>query len=132
VPREYPRALRLNVQLQRELSELIRESLSDPRIGLMTVTGVSVSPDMRNARVLVSSFNADAQLTDAVKALNGASGRLRALLAKRLKLRAVPMLRFAPDIALREGDRISGLIRAAVANDRKSTPAEPDEEAGPL
>lgn len=126
MPREYPRALRLNVQLQRELSELIRESLNDPRIGVLTVTDVSVSPDMRNAKVLVSSFNADAQLIDAVKALNGASGRLRALLAKRLKLRAVPMLRFAPDVALREGDRISGLIRAAVAADQP--PAEPDEE----
>lgn len=129
MPREYSRAARLNVQLQRELSELIRESLNDPRIGVLTVTEVSVSPDMRNARVLVSSFNADAQLAGAVKALNGASGRLRGLLAKRLKLRAVPILRFAPDVALREGDRISGLIRAAVASDQP--PAEPDEEAVP-
>lgn len=120
MPKEYSRTLRVNTQLQRELAELIRDELTDPRIGNVTITQVVVSKDVRNAKVSVSSLDDDAALAQCVKALNGASGRLRHLLTDRLRIRHVPHLHFVADMALREGDRIGGLIRAAIEHDRQN------------
>jgi ribosome-binding factor A len=115
--REYPRKLRINTQLQGELAALIRGELSDPRVAGVTTSKVDVSPDLRNARISVSLLGSDEQLKDALKGLNHAAGKLRFDLGKRLQLRHVPQLHFAADLALREGDRISALIRAAVRSD---------------
>ncbi len=117
MPREFSRTLRINAQLQRELSSLIREQLTDPRVALVTVTAVSVSPDMRNARISISQLGSDVELKAAAKALNGAASLLRRAIGKSLKLRYVPMLRFFADEALREGDRIGSMIREATARD---------------
>ena len=130
MPREFSRTLRINAQLQRELSSLIREQLTDPRVALVTVTQVSVSPDMRNARISVSMLGSDVQLKAAAKALNGAASLLRRAIGKSLKLRYVPMLRFVTDEALREGDRIGSLIRDATTRDR-AHPVTPSEAAPP-
>lgn len=118
MPREYSRTLRINSQIQRELSELIRDELTDPRIGKLTVTDVVVAADVRNAKVSVSHLGTDDELKQAVKALNGAAGRLRHLLVDRMRIRHVPTLHFTADMALREADRVGGLIRDAVASDR--------------
>jgi ribosome-binding factor A len=120
MPREFPRALRLNAQIQRELVELIREELSDPRIGSITVTSVDVSRDLRDARVSVSLLGDDAQLKEAVVALKGAAGLLRKALAARMSLRTVPALIFKADWDLRQADHVQGLIRNAVAADAHS------------
>lgn len=128
MPKEYSRTLRINSQLQRELSELIRDELTDPRIGKLTVTEVIVAADVRNAKVMISQLGSDEELKQAVKALNGAAGRLRHLLVDRLRIRHVPTLHFSADMALREADRVGGLIRAAVASDQAS-PAATDDEA---
>ena len=135
MPKDYSRTLRVNAQLQRELSELIRDELTDPRIGRVTITQVEVSPDVRHAKVSVSLLADDAALAQCVKALNGAAGRLRHLLVDRLRIRHVPQLHFVADVALREGDRIGGLIRAAIDQDRQhpagASDAEPDEPKQP-
>lgn len=130
MPREYSRTLRVNVQLQREIADLIRVELTDPRVAAVTVTRVSISPDLRNASVFVSVLDDDARLAQALKALKGASQRLRYRLAKRLRLRVTPMLHFAADTALREGDRVAGLIRDAVADDRSHHPANAKSPEG--
>jgi ribosome-binding factor A len=135
MPKEFSRTLRLNAQLQRELSTLIRDELTDPRVKQVSITAVSVSPDMRNARVSMSQLGSDAELGAAVKALNGAAVLLRHRLGKALKLRYMPALSFVADTALREGDRIGVLIRQATASDRAAHPEEesppeaPDEDA---
>jgi len=123
VPREYSRTLRINSQLQRELSELIRDELTDPRIGRLTITDVVVAKDVRNAKISVSQLGSDDELKQAVKALNGAAGRLRHLLVDRLRIRHVPTLHFSADMALRDADRVGGLIRAAIASDLASEQA---------
>ena len=119
--KEYPRKLRINTQLQGELAALIRDELSDPRVVGITVTGVDVSPDLRNARVTVSLLGDDQRLKEALKGLAHASGKLRHELGERLSLRYVPHLHFTADVALREGDRISALIRDAVRSDDKNS-----------
>lgn len=121
MPKEYPRKLRLNVQIQRELISLIRDELTDPRIAGVSVTSADIAPDMRHAKILVSVLGSDEQLTLAVKGLNHAAGKLRHGLGKNLGLRYTPELHFAADIALREGDRISALINQAVKQDRSQS-----------
>ena len=115
--REFPRKLRINTQLQAELAMLIREELSDPRVAGVTITAVDASPDLRNAKVSISLIGDDAQLTQAVAGLNHAAGKLRSLLSRRLKIRRVPELRFAADLALRQAERVSALISEAVRRD---------------
>ncbi|HUP91959.1 MAG TPA: 30S ribosome-binding factor RbfA [Solimonas sp.] len=115
--KEYPRKARINAQLQAELATLIRDELSDPRVKGVTVTGVDASPDLRNAKVLVSSLEPDDKLQDAVKGLNHAAAKIRHELGKRLRLRMVPILRFVADNALREGDRIGALLNRALRDD---------------
>lgn len=131
MPREYPRKLRLNVQIQRELTALIRSELTDPRVVGITVTTVDVAPDMRQANVTVSLLGPDEQLNIAVKALNHAAGKLRHGLGVNLRLRFVPQLHFKADVALREGDRIGQLIRKAVAEDHAYVPAKTESDDKP-
>ena len=125
--KEYPRKLRINTQLQRELSALIVETLTDPRVSGVTVTQVDVSPDLRNATVLVSSLGTDAELAAAAKALGGAGPLLRKGLGARLRMRYVPQLHFRPDTQVRQADRLSRLIRDAVASDEAHTRERDDD-----
>ena len=118
MPKEYPRKLRINVQLQRELASLIREELNDPRIGNVTLTAVDVSPDMRHAKVFISLLALDADLATAAKALNHAAGKLRHELKRRLRLRHIPELHFHGDTAPAAADHVTQLIRRARAEDR--------------
>lgn len=118
MPREFSRTLRINSQIQRELTALIREELNDPRVAGVTVTEADVSPDLRQARITVSVLGSDEELKAAVKGLNHAAAKLRHGLGTRLKLRLTPNLRFVADVALREGDRISAMLRKALEQDQ--------------
>lgn len=124
MPKEFSRTSRINQQLQEVLSTLIRE-LRDPRIVSITVTAVDAAADMRSAKVKVSCFEDDAALANSVKALNHAAGKLRRDLGRLLSLRFIPELRFEADRALREGDRISALIREARAADERALASRP-------
>lgn len=119
MPKEFSRVLRINAQVQRELTELIRDELSDPRVAGVTVTEADVSPDLRQCKVTVSVLGSDEQLAEAIKGLNHAAGKLRHGLGQRLSLRLIPNLRFVADVALREGDRIGAMLREALDQDRK-------------
>jgi ribosome-binding factor A len=99
-------------QLKRELSRLIRDEVKDPRVVMVSVTAVDVSPDLRNARVFISTLELaqGADRPSAVEALNHASGFLRRALGQALRLRRVPHLQFEVDNSLERGSRISRLI----------------------
>ena len=114
---EYPRRYRVADQIQRELGDLMR-GVKDPRVtGLITVSGVDVSPDLRNASVFVSMLQ-DAEPDSVIAGLNAASGYLRSELARRLTLRSVPRLRFLHDATPEQADRVTRLLRDAL-DDRK-------------
>lgn len=127
--KEFPRKLRVNTQLQRELAALIREQLTDPRIQGVSITHVEASPDLRSASILVSSLKSDEDLAVAVKALNGAAPVLRRGLGAQLKLRRIPNLFFRPDTQMRTADRMNKLIRDAVGSDSDHARARGDEES---
>ncbi len=108
------RLRRVADQIQRELSDLLRSELKDPRIGMITLTGVEISPDLAYAKVFFTTL-ADAESLATIEAgLEGAAGFLRAQLGKRLKLRVTPQIRFKHDASVERGVRLSQLIDAAV------------------
>jgi len=115
MPKDFPRGRRIADQIQRELSEIIRLELKDPRVGLVTITDVEVSQDNAHAKVFVTSLGEPAQQEAAVRALDHAAGFLRSTLSKRLKLRTVPQLHFQYDASVERGMRLSKLIDDAVA-----------------
>jgi len=115
MPREYERSSRIAEQLQRELSELIRRQVKDPRVHLVTVTDVDVSPDLANAKVLISVLGAEGPQPEVVAALNHAAGFLRHALGRTLKLRSIPELRFRYDDTLDRAARLDALITRANA-----------------
>jgi len=108
------RLRRVADQIQRELSELLRTELKDPRVGMITLTGVEVSPDLGHARIFFTTLGDAASLAQTEHGLKHAAGFLRSQLGKRLKLRVTPELRFHHDISVERGVRLSNLIDAAV------------------
>ncbi len=107
--RDYSRAQRVGDSIHREIAGLILHAVSDPRVGGVTVSGVDMSPDLRQARVLVTprqGCDADA----AVAALNHAARFLRGRLGATLRLRTVPRLVFAYDATLDRAGHLEELI----------------------
>ncbi|HKU70688.1 MAG TPA: 30S ribosome-binding factor RbfA [Burkholderiales bacterium] len=117
MPRDYPRSRRIADQIQRELSEIIRLELKDPRVGMITITDVDVSPDTKNARVFFTVLGDQERVEDATAGLRRAAGFLRSSLAHRMEMRSVPQLQFRYDASVERGMRLSQLIDAAVADD---------------
>jgi ribosome-binding factor A len=118
--RHSQRAQRVGDQIQRELAELLREGVKDPRVGRVTITGVEVSADLSHAKIFVTHLAGREHADEAVRALQHTAGFLRTELSHRLQLYSVPQLHFAYDDSIETGMRISQLIDEAVAGDRKS------------
>ena len=114
-----PRPRRVGDQIQRELAELLRLQVKDPRIGMVTVTAVDVAPDLSHAKIFVTHLGGNEQAAAVVKALQHTAGYLRSELSHRLKLYSVPELRFLYDDSIESGIKLSQLIDEAVADDRK-------------
>ena len=118
-----PRRARIADQIQRELAELVRTELRDPRVGpLVTLTGVEMSRDQSHAKVFFTVMGAQATVQEAGEGLSAAAGYLRSLLAHRLTTRTVPELHFEHDESVERGVRLSRLIDEA---NRPEAPARP-------
>jgi ribosome-binding factor A len=125
MPRDYPRSRRIAEQVQRELVGIIRLELKDPRVGLVTLTDVEVTPDLKHARVFFTLLGDEAMIGETTRALTHAAGFLRSQLARRFEMRSVPQLRFVYDASVERGARLSQLIDAAVADDAERARAKP-------
>jgi ribosome-binding factor A len=110
------RGSRVADQIQRDLSELLRLEVKDPRIGLITITGVEVTPDYAHAKVFYSVLPDDAeQLKKTADGLAACRGFLRSKLGRLLKIHATPDLHFVLDDTTARAMEISALIDRAVA-----------------
>ncbi len=96
-------------QIQREISEILLRDLRDPRVGMITLTGVEVSPDFAHATVYFTCLEAD-HASEASEGLGRAAGFIRAQLAKRIRMYTVPELRFLYDESVERGAHLSRLI----------------------
>lgn len=132
-----PRVQKVADQIQRELAILIQTEINDPRVGMVSVTGVKVSRDLAYADVYVTVMGSPdgvssmapgvtleqageldkLEIAESVKALNSASGFLRTLMAKRMSLRISPRLTFHYDESVTRGQYLSSLIDRALAAD---------------
>ena len=120
---------RIADQLRQELAVLIREEMRDPRIGMVSVTDVTVSKDLANANVYVTVLGAEAK--PAIETLNQAGGFLRSLLAKNINLRTTPKLRFIYDKSIEQGRHLSALIDEALAQDAQHEPNDESDAETP-
>lgn len=119
MPRDYPRSVRIAEQIQRELADIIRLELKDPRVGMITITEVQVSPDHAYAKIFFTVLGDAARIEQTLSGLHSAAGFLRSELAHRIRLRSVPHLQFAYDKSVEHGATLSRLIDDAVSGGSK-------------
>jgi ribosome-binding factor A len=127
MPREFPRARRVEEQLKRLLSELVRREVKDPRVGLITITSAEVSHDLTHANVYFTPFAGSGDAESAREALQHAAGFLRHQVRNQMRLRVAPEIQFHVDDSVERGARLSELISDAVESDRRRH-VEPDTE----
>jgi len=139
--KEFSRTRRVADQIQRHMAELIQMELGDPRVGMVTVTGVDVTHEFERARVyftvldenLADKEQAKKSVENSTLALNKAAGYLRTALARRLKLRSTPQLVFIYDSSMEYGNRLTDLIKqsgtsSVEADELTNKPASPQSE----
>ncbi len=116
---------RLNHLIRHEITELLQREAKDPRLGvLVTVTQVSVSSDLRHARVFISVMGTDQEKTEAMAALQAASGFLRRELSHRLSLRRSPELNFCYDDTMEKAGHVLQLIHDVSTESGGQEPGE--------
>ena len=125
MPKGYTRTDRIAEQIQREVAQMLRLDVKDPRVRMITLTGVEVTKDYSHAKVFYTSLDG---VSDTVQqGLEHASGYLRSQLAHSMKLRITPQLHFVYDPSIERGAHLSQLIDQAVASDKTlhSSPKTP-------
>jgi len=113
---------RMSDLIRDEISRLLLREVHDPRIGFVTLTGASVSPDLRTVRVFVSVLGDATARAASLEALEGAAGYIQKALFRNLRLRYSPAVIFQVDDSLERGERIEKMLR--------QIHGEPDGETG--
>ena len=125
MPREFSRSQRMAEQLRRELAEIVQDELKDPRLGFLSFTEVRMSRDLSHAVVYCSVFQAGQDNSekntaeDSIEVLNRAVGFIRKSIARRIRARIVPTLKFVIDESVTRGAAMDDLIREAIDSDNK-------------
>lgn len=101
---------RLAEAIKKEVSDMIRDELKDPRIGFATITSVDVSGDMRYAKIFISVFGEPEAQQKTIDALESARGFVRSELGRRIRLRYTPELSFKLDSSIQRGTRVIKLL----------------------
>ncbi len=120
MPRRLPR---LNEQLRREISRILRTEVRDPRVGAPTVTGVDITSDLSFARVHVRLAGSEEERARALQGLEAAAPFMRRLLGGELRIRRVPELRFLEDRTLETATRIEEILRAVLPPEEADVPS---------
>lgn len=133
--REFSRTDRVGQEIQKEVAMIIQREVKDPRLGMVTVNAVEVTRDLAYAKVFVTFLTIGEQTEEAsIEVLNEASGFIRSILAKRIKARIMPELRFVFDKSMAEGVRMTSLVNKAIEEDErragKPNTEENDAEEG--
>jgi ribosome-binding factor A len=111
----------------REVSEILRREVKDPRIGFVTVTGSEVSPDLRQARIFVSVMGSEEERKAALQGLNSAARFIRGQFGKRVSMRVTPEFSFRFDSAIERGARVFELLEQVRQEEAHPTEERHDE-----
>lgn len=122
------RVPRLNEQLKREITDILRSEVKDPRIGFVTVTDVRVSADLSVARVYVSVMGGPREKEETLEGLRAAAPFIRGEIGRRMRIRRAPELRFELDVTLERAMRIEQLLREVRGQGGNREGADGDEE----
>ena len=120
--REFSRTDRVAQQIHKEVASILQNEFKkrDPQLGFVTVSGAEVSRDLAHAKVFVTFFESDPEKEKQYMAiLDNNKGFVRSLLAKKIRMRAVPALHFHQDNSITEGMRISNLVSKTLVEDRE-------------
>lgn len=118
--REFKRTDRVAEQLQRELAVIIQTQVKDSRLGMATVSSVDISADLYHATVFMTFLGIgddSKSIQQALEVLNQSSGYIRGLLAKQIKMRVMPEIKFEFDGSIAQGNHMSQLIKQARRKD---------------
>lgn len=119
MPKEFSRMVRVAELIQQEVAILIQREIRNPNLSLITVSAVEVSKDLRHAKVFVSVFGSEFDIEQSLEILNAAAPHLRSLLAKKIRLRTIPQLRFCYDSSISYGSKLAALIDKVVNDNDK-------------
>ena len=114
--KEFSRTQRIGEQIRRELADIIRREINVPNLGMITISAVEVSPDLKYARVYITILGDNNEVNKAVQHLNNVARRLRHYLSQRLSTRTTPQLQFVYDSSIEYGNRLSALIESVQTN----------------
>lgn len=109
--KQTPRTRKLNESVREAIASILLDEIGDPRLDLITVTGVSVSPDVMQANVYVTAHGDEERYREVLQGLESAKGRIRALLGKRMTARFTPELRFFIDESVDAGQRMNEALK---------------------
>ena len=115
-----PRQARVSHQLQREIALIIQRELKDPRLGFVTITTIELSNDLSHAKVAFSCLGGPEERTRSQEALNRATGFIRSLVKKRLRLKIIPAITFRYD------ETIAQSVSLFAKLDQLNAPRSPD------
>ncbi|MDG1687590.1 MAG: 30S ribosome-binding factor RbfA [Gammaproteobacteria bacterium] len=113
---EFSRTSRIGEVIMRELAQMIQQEVSDPRVGMVTVSHVDITSDLKYAKVYVTRLNgveSDQDIDECITGLTNAAGFLKRGIAKRVEIRTIPELRFHYDKSLEHGFHMDELIAKA-------------------
>lgn len=106
----FHRAQRVAEQIKKEVAQILRDELKDPRIGFATITSVEISSDLRYVKIFVSVYGSEEEKKQTLEALNNASGFIRREIGQRIKLRYTPEIMFKFDESIEHGARIAEIL----------------------
>ncbi len=127
--KEFSRSQRVVEQIRRELAELIRTEVKDPRVGFITLTDVEITPDYAHAKVFFTSMLGEEKVPEILVGLRRAGGFLRRELGRRVRIHTTPELHFVYDRSVEEGSRMSRLIDEVVREDEARSGDDKDPAA---
>lgn len=125
MPREFSRSERMAEQLRRELAEIVRDEIKDPRLGFVSFTEVRMSRDLSHAVIYCSVLNSEDQV-ESIEILNRAVGFIRKEIARRIRARIVPTVKFAIDDSVMRGAAMDSLISKAIEKDNRRDDLDDD------
>ena len=127
MPREFSRSERMAEQLRRELAEIVRDEIKDPRLGFVSFTEVRMSRDLSHAVIYCSVLNSEDQ-AESIEVLNRAVGFIRKEIARRIRARIVPTIKFVIDDSVMRGAAMDSLISKAIQNDEQRDENNDDDD----
>ncbi len=122
------RSRKIADQMQRELASLVSLEIKDPRIGMVTITGVEVSRDLKHAQIFFTSLGDATRQAEQLEGLRSAASFMRGLVGRRLKIHTSPELHFHLDGSIERGFKLTQLIDEAIRQERPDPGNDPPEQ----